>query len=407
MLTAPESPALTPFNPRSGKRQGEIMQHTASEIRKIAEALPIPKSKQQSIGAHSAFCLPKISPAVPSRQVTDTHLDLSAEIARRMIDAGVININTLPDDICTVHEVVQVGVQQWVHQRIPEFNVLDLSLSLWYPDAKNSFIEAAYSESPGDSPEPTDTFGLVFDGVEYLNGYVMEAHAKYLELHQPGLFRTAILTIMEATRRSIDIRMPEDIFWLFQHQWYSQELIPDDKDAIEALLEVHGVEDESMIEAFLPSRVVDMLGGELCFTHVKLKSKQSQAIKPRELKRIAKQSQDATVVSTAQAIIDLRFALQQAEKRDIRLPDLTSTCAETIEAGCTLMYRFNQIIIDELDAQNEHAQQAGVTTSVIGIDELPNDTESLKAYFDDLDILLRVVHKMDQLLKLITTPYRD
>lgn len=228
-----------------------------------------------------------------------------------------------------------------------------------------------------------------------------------LESEHPGLWKTALHYIEAASRISVPIRMPETIYYLNGYLWEEWGVIKSRKDipkdeSVRELLEYNFAGDDDEIERFLPSSILKLLGDDLAIPVLNTKK---QRLSQKQVKQIAKDSRDAFSAVAADLLLKLVKAVHVAKRANARMPDLSDLNCESTEPGCTLIFKHDDLIYQCINNNYQELMQDGRATHWTGLDELPTTPLELATYFNKLDLALKVLMALDDLLCHVTEPY--
>lgn len=343
----------------------------------------------------AAFQLPSFHPDVPLYPIISSNKHDTTELTRMLIDAGVINLRHIPNDVDRPEEILLHGLSRWFKDRTAKLKFVKFSMRLL--DSASS-MECLLG---------LEHYDRTFNGnnVLTMNGesdsiYFVEKTALSLDRVCKGLFRTAFDAIEQASWRTVPIRTPYEIATHFSYMHWETDLteIPTDAEARETLAERMGETGEA--EEYLPSACLPNFGKGLCFD---LNNRKPKLLSMRRLKKVAIETRNRKAKAIALQTIELLKAIKTAKKAKAELPDLCGISASMTTHGCTLLYKQNSILLEALDDLVNMDWNSGEGTDLLGLQELPNTAPELKDYFSKLDIAFNVLRHMDKLISMVVS----
>lgn len=362
---------------------------------------PLPIPTLQSFPIPSLHAGVPTSGYIPPKDPTIT-LEC-ADLARRLITAGVICTTTVPEHATTVHEVLEFGLLSWLKASVGTLKVLEVRVEILRPSSMQTLIENATADDyyGGYDREVTGAFGIQFNGDCGWNPFTVSDTAISTELVAPGLFKAAMAAIKDAAKITVPIRTAEDAFADFQNAWETPiDKIPEDHEVLESLMDRY--EDEATAKEYLPSVLLPILGADMCLTSLVAKR---DRLTQAQLRDFAKLGADSAVRVLAKQVLKLRRAIKAANKAHARLPNLDGLNINPIEPGCTLIYEFDQRVYAVFDELYQSSMSDGTADEMFGLDDLPTDPSELRSYFERLSLALVVLNEMDILISLIAKPH--
>lgn len=380
----------------------QINLHEIGAIQGHDQSFTIPLTAQ--LGSLQAFHLPKISPDIPLRGYTNTVDPALAALAQHLLAINVIDPMSIPDHASTLQDVVEYGLAHWIGKRVPELKCLLLSLELKSPIKVAAHLEEKPSEDEGwysDPYNPNGNYALALMGTHDYQILEMEAKALRIEAAAPGLFKAAFDAVKDAGAVSVEVRLPDFFLDEYLTMWteWGAPKIPTDKSARECLLEHFGDESEE-IDAMLPSAILPTLGGDLCISQMRRKYKR---LTNAQLKDLSATSDNLEVTAVADMTLKLRRSTAKGLKAKASLPNLDGISTRPYETGCTLVYRYTHGIHQRIDEAYRNLMEVGDGHEMLGLEDLPRDTDELTEFFVRLDHSLMVLQDMDTLINLIST----
>jgi PRTRC genetic system protein F len=352
-----------------------------------------------------AFTLPSIHADIP---VASSSTSEEVDMATLLINAGIIDVQSVPDSASSAHQIMQFGIENWFRSHIAKLHVIDVEAEILPPSAVKDVIEdCGEDDYERNHRDFLGGFGMAVRGYDTFNPHIFGAKALSIELTHPGLFKAAMFAIHQAATITVPIRLPTDIYEMHQYFWEDfgclkdANSIPKDDDVRETL-EWNFGEGEAEVEQYLPSAIVTMLGGDIAIPAL---CKKSDRMLKREITKLSRSAKDIHAQAVAKSILKLNSAIAVAKKVDASLPTMDGLSGQTIEPGCTLLYRYDEAIYQTLNQNYENAMSGGYATNMVGMSEMPREVHALADFFMKLGKALKVLAALDDLLFLVTEPY--
>lgn len=348
----------------------------------------------------SAFQLPGLHPQIPIHSFVAHSTYDARELAKGLIAAKVIRPHDIPPTVITAEDVVMYGLQAWFDRRTATLKRVEFGIQMRLGRSAEEIFDELNMHGGRDRTYTGGAALLLVGG--YQPSYRMDLAASALEKVWPGLFATAFDAVSRASYRTVQLRLPGELWEQVCFRYWdcdaSEE--PSDKDARTALQDRFGEEEHDVIEAYLPSALKPVFGGKFCanwFTRRRYFGR-------RKLATIASTSESPRARRVAKQTLRLNAAIAQAQRMSASLPDLCGVDATCTHPAANLVFKPKGLAFELIDDLVNDAWNAGDATELLGIAELPTSADDLKHYFEKLDAAFTVLMHMDKLITLITQP---
>lgn len=372
------------------------MQINPNEMRLIAGA-------QTTLPPTCGFQLPKFHKDVPVKAVFQSHDTTVPELAKALVEAGVIRAGSLPKTVETPLAVVQSGLRTWFEKRATGLNLLKFNVGILDRESAEGL-----SLFPGDSERTlTGKYVLFFEGYEDGPVLLLKDKALHIEAKVQHLFRYAYQVAERAGWKTMSFRTPMQTMYEAAMQLWEADYstIPNDDEVREMLIDRGYDEGGEDLERYMPDEILEVFGEGYCLpprNHFRFK--RGEILSRQTLRQLVK-SEDEEIALIAARTLSLQRAVNRFTSLKGDFPDMHGIDGEAIFPPCTVMFEDDTRAFQFIDDEMNCASQAGCSSSFIGIDELPDTAQELKTYFRQLSAGLSVLRHMDALLALITTRY--
>jgi PRTRC genetic system protein F len=365
------------------------MQLNLNEIRLLQGAVPT-----QSVSA--PFRLPTLHNKVPLKATLFEGNTSYSSFGRALVEAGVINPETLPETVATPKDVVEQGLGQWFRQRIDQLQHMQFDVHVLDAESANAHI----CEDAWHDPKKFDAFVFSVKGRHCDRRYAKPI-AVSIEKKAPGLFLAAFEDLIHASWRTLSIHSPQQVleqtacFRFWDCDWSE---IPTDKEALPDLIDRYGSEEEA--KHYLPSVVQKAYGEGYCFSPFgqKRRKKPLSTRKRRKLMR----SPDKKIARLATQYDAFLQARQRVEMLDARLPDTSAIGLHDIWATCQILFDNDELCLEFVDEHGQMIWESNESTDFLAIEQMPTAAADLKSYFQKLDAVFQMIIQMDALIPLIS-----
>lgn len=345
------------------------------------------------------FQLPFLHREIPISAMVRRRESKMSQFASALVEVGVINPRSIPDDAATAMDVVAAGLSDWFNKRAGSLKHIKFTPSILGVDEVMGYYEASENIGAEDKENiiKVGTPFLALNSPDFEEPYKMQEAVDLCEKYQPGLFRWVLEAISSASYRTVDIRLPFELYNEFAMYHYDcdwSEKVTD-KMVMESLVERLGSEEEA--KQYLPSRVMPIFGFEH-WAHSKRKKLSKRGF--YEFVRNGRPGKARTIAREAATLLELHSKVLKA---DVKLPDLCDVGLYRLKSSCCLVFQSDTIVWDTLDTQIEMAMQGGDYTELLGLQQLPADRQGLKKYFQNLDQALELTRQLDKVISLVST----
>lgn len=360
------------------------------------------KSKRTKTAPTMWGCqLPKISQQIPLKVVLVQSAIDDTSYVRTLLDIGVIDPDKISDNAGTPRDILKQGLAAWFKERRKGLEYINFELGIVSPDTARDFVK---NSDWGRESEPITRPCLAIRQYGQENCQSMRYAAEQLEKTVPGLFRIVLRLIEQSSYRTIFIRTPDELWHHYCYNWYgtdaSETYTDDHLEAIrEALTERLG--DEDSIEEYMPEKKRKLFGVEH-WGHTPGQPAQRNDMTVKELEVISQSPVSSLAQRVAAEAAVLQRLLDEANATDAKLPQLDNFGgSQCLYSGCCLQFADDPDVWQTLDDLGEMMMNAGDNCEYYGLEQLPETSEELAAFFKKLDIAFSLLRQMDKVIGLI------
>jgi PRTRC genetic system protein F len=338
------------------------------------------------------FQLPALHESVPRIADFVRYQSDFNDLARNLVELGIINHADLSDDVVTPQQVIAEGLGAWFGRRISRLEHMRFDVEILDADTANSAIQHEnWTRASFTAP------AMAIKGGTAQLRYV-EDYARYVEKQVPGLFLAAYTELVSAGYRTIEVQHPlrilenETAYSLWGDDMYSVK----DEDARIELVDRFG--DEIDIEYYMPKAVIEAYGKGFCFDYGRRKRVVFSKRKLRKLSR----HQNKRVASIAAGLLALRGAAARVKALEARFDQTDSHGLRSLWVACILIFNNDDRVSQYMDQEGQYLWENGEGTDYHAVEELPTSVSELKTYFEKLDALFELIARMDALIPKIS-----
>lgn len=344
----------------------------------------------------NTFRLPSLHPDIPLKAIITTSEIDDSQFVKDLIKAKIITPESIPETASSTLDILYHGMKAWFDQRTQSLDLIRFSITIKDGEKTKEILEIFQDY---EEDQFSDWYSLCLEGYEP-RYFELESKALIFEQEIPNLMSTALDTIEIASCLTVPILTPNHVFADYCRNHWEESgdgLVPEDEEVRLEMIEKFG--DEESITPYLPSAIVPVFGDSICLSDLKQKRK---TLSLEKLKSISKSKSHLSEV--AKQILKLKRSISIARKNRAYLPDLSYIDAESICFGCSLIYKEDDRVFDAIDDLVNMPYDSGYGTEVLGIQSLPSELCDLKTKFKKYHLAFNVLHELDKLLALITTP---
>jgi PRTRC genetic system protein F len=348
----------------------------------------------------SLFQLPALHESVPRIADFVRYQSDFNELARNLVEAGIISHDDLSDAVVTPQQVIAEGLGTWFNRRISRLEHMRFDVEILDADNANSAVE----HENWTRAKFTGPTMAIKGGTAQLR-YV-EDYARYVEKQVPGLFLAAYAELVSAGYRTVEVQHPQRIlenetaYSLWGDDVYSVK----DDQAREELVDRFG--DELDIEYYMPEAVLEAYGNGFCFdipsrARRQQRGKKRTVFSNRKLRKLARH-QNKRVASIATGLLSLRIAAGRVKELDVRFDQTDRHGLRSLWVACILLFNSDDRVSQYMDQEGQYLWENGEGTDYHAVEELPTSVSDLKTYFQNLDALFELIAQMDALIPKIS-----
>lgn len=343
------------------------------------------------------FTLPTFSKAVPTQTIYSG--SSVTNLTKSLIQIGIIKVGSLPNNCITPSEILHAGLLHWLRGQTGTLRRIVFNAGVSSDTAIEERLQ--YMEKQKKIRAGTH---LSMEAVQSPGAYLIKEAVEFFGTRHPGLVRTALASVVQASRKTVEVWTPEFAFdWYVGTTWDEPvwKSIPTDGDVRETLFDRFDTGEEESTETLVamnsPSTIIPAFGGHevLCAT---IQNADVAILTEKRLRQIERSKNCQRSAALSKAILQLKKALKQAEKIGARLPSLSDVNASCLFPACCLAYDLHPEVTAAIDSYVQYLQEGGDATDLLGYEALPESTFELFKYFEKLSCAFAVVRCMDTVI---------